>query len=218
MTESARVLHILDQPASPPKEEVRICGACPRELKGKQAQWCSKYCQGWALEHPGERQAEARPIREPSARSFVPEVSDHPCEAGCGRMTMTSEFRGPRKFCSVSCRKWASTHRGQRRDEAAKGRPTVEDLMGMFERLQDPMQVEVLYDPSSDPGLRERVGRVVRQTWVSWAMEQVNPKPSWLVGFDQLDSGQQEVDMRIGMTLYLMGQREMRSGDGQAQP
>ena len=47
-------------------------------------------------------------------------------------------------------------------------------------------------------GARERLGRIVRETWVKWAREQSESKPSWLVGWDELDESQQEVDMRIG--------------------
>ena len=46
--------------------------------------------------------------------------------------------------------------------------------------------------------IREPLGRIVREAWVAWAKEQPDPKPSWLVGWDELDSGQREVDMRIG--------------------
>lgn len=45
---------------------------------------------------------------------------------------------------------------------------------------------------------REHLGRIVRDTWVAWASGQPDPKPSWLVPFDELDDGQREVDMRIG--------------------
>ena len=45
---------------------------------------------------------------------------------------------------------------------------------------------------------REALGRLVRETWVKWASEQPGPKPSWLTGWDDLDDGQREVDMRIG--------------------
>ena len=48
------------------------------------------------------------------------------------------------------------------------------------------------------PDPREAYGRLVRETWVAWAKEQPNPKPSWLTGWDELDAGQREVDMRIG--------------------
>lgn len=45
---------------------------------------------------------------------------------------------------------------------------------------------------------RETLGRLVRETWVAWVSEQDDPKPSWLAGWDELDDGQREVDMRIG--------------------
>ena len=48
---------------------------------------------------------------------------------------------------------------------------------------------------------REPLGRIVRETWVAWAKEQPDPKPSWLTGWDELDDGQREVDMRIGSAV-----------------
>jgi hypothetical protein len=48
---------------------------------------------------------------------------------------------------------------------------------------------------------REQLGRLVRQVRVRWASEQRRPKRSWLTGWEQLDSGQREVDMRIGDTI-----------------
>lgn len=45
---------------------------------------------------------------------------------------------------------------------------------------------------------RELLGRLVRQTWVAWARDQPDWKPSWLTEWDDLDAGQREVDMRIG--------------------
>jgi hypothetical protein len=48
---------------------------------------------------------------------------------------------------------------------------------------------------------REQLGRLVRQIWVRWASEQRRPKRSWLTGWDQLDAGQREVDMRIGEAI-----------------
>jgi hypothetical protein len=52
---------------------------------------------------------------------------------------------------------------------------------------------------TADP--REELGRVVRDTWVAWAREQPDPKPSWLTGWNELDDGQREVDMRIGVAV-----------------
>lgn len=48
---------------------------------------------------------------------------------------------------------------------------------------------------------REPYGRLVRETWVAWAKEQPDPKPSWLVPWKDLDNGQREVDMRIGSAV-----------------
>lgn len=48
---------------------------------------------------------------------------------------------------------------------------------------------------------REQLGQLVRQTWIRWASEQRRPKKSWLTGWDQLDAGQREVDMRIGEAI-----------------
>lgn len=45
---------------------------------------------------------------------------------------------------------------------------------------------------------REGLGRLVREAWIKWAGEQPEPKPSWLVPWDDLEAGQREVDMRIG--------------------
>lgn len=54
---------------------------------------------------------------------------------------------------------------------------------------------------------RELVGRMVRQVWVQWASEQGNPKPSWLLSWEEIDDGQREVDMRIGEALFMAGRR-----------
>lgn len=61
----------------------------------------------------------------------------------------------------------------------------------------------------TDP--REPLGRLVRQVWVDWAREQPDPKPSWLTGWDDLDAGQREVDMRIGSALANHGRENLRA-------
>ena len=69
-------------------------------------------------------------------------------------------------------------------------------------------------NPGVPPGVRQLAGRLVRNVWVQWAREQAAPKPSWLVGWDELDADQREVDMRIGETLFDAGRRA-GPGDGQ---
>lgn len=57
------------------------------------------------------------------------------------------------------------------------------------------------------------LGRLVRDTWVEWAQQQPNPKPSWLLPWSELDEGQKEVDRRIGRAVtdraVLVGSGEM---------
>lgn len=45
---------------------------------------------------------------------------------------------------------------------------------------------------------REALGRLVRETWVAWAREQADAKPSWLLPWEELAERDREVDMRIG--------------------
>lgn len=60
--------------------------------------------------------------------------------------------------------------------------------------------------PASIDFDRDHVGRMVRDVWINWAKEQPNPKPSWLVPFDQLTEADKEVDRRIGEVLAHFGQ------------
>lgn len=56
---------------------------------------------------------------------------------------------------------------------------------------------------------RERLGRLVRELWVSWAEKQPNPKPSWLVPFEDLSEQDKEADRVIGYGLFLEFNSEM---------
>lgn len=48
---------------------------------------------------------------------------------------------------------------------------------------------------------REALGRAVREAWVRWALTQPNPKPSWLVPYDDLEEADKEADRRIGESI-----------------
>jgi hypothetical protein len=48
------------------------------------------------------------------------------------------------------------------------------------------------------PEERDALGRVVRGAWVAWAREQPDPRPSWLVPYDELPERDKEADRRIG--------------------
>jgi len=53
----------------------------------------------------------------------------------------------------------------------------------------------------TDP--REPYGRIVRETWVAWALEQpdVDDHPSWTKPWDEIPERDREVDMRIGSAV-----------------
>jgi hypothetical protein len=61
----------------------------------------------------------------------------------------------------------------------------------------------------TDP--REPLGRLIREEWVKWASEQPDPKPSWLLPWEELDAGQREVDMRMGAAVAA-AERERAAG------
>jgi hypothetical protein len=44
---------------------------------------------------------------------------------------------------------------------------------------------------------RDALGRVVREAWVRWARTQPEPKPSWLVSYDELSEADKEADRQI---------------------
>jgi hypothetical protein len=48
---------------------------------------------------------------------------------------------------------------------------------------------------------RDRLGRLVREAWVNWARTQPNPKPSWLVPYDDLSEADKEADRQIGEAI-----------------
>lgn len=57
---------------------------------------------------------------------------------------------------------------------------------------------------------REYLGCLVRKIWVEFAKEQqertgIAAKPSNLLGWNDLDEDNKEVDRRIGSKLYLLG-------------
>jgi hypothetical protein len=49
---------------------------------------------------------------------------------------------------------------------------------------------------------RDAGGRIVRNAWIAWAKTTTNPKPSWLVPYDQLDEWNKEADRQIYEAVY----------------
>lgn len=61
---------------------------------------------------------------------------------------------------------------------------------------------------------RDTLGRFVRNAWIRWARQQPNPKPSWLVSYDELDEADKEADRHIGESVArwtLIGDAERAS-------
>lgn len=56
------------------------------------------------------------------------------------------------------------------------------------------------------------LGRAVRETWVGFAREQGDTRPSHLLPWDELDEANREVDRRIGRRLFDMGCRSAYTG------
>lgn len=44
---------------------------------------------------------------------------------------------------------------------------------------------------------REDGGKLVRQAWIYWAQQQPDPKPSWLVPWEELSESDKEADRQI---------------------
>jgi hypothetical protein len=55
----------------------------------------------------------------------------------------------------------------------------------------------------------EKLGRIVRATWVECASSQPDPKPSWLLPWEMLDEFQREVDRQMGLGAAREGQAEL---------
>lgn len=48
---------------------------------------------------------------------------------------------------------------------------------------------------------RDQLGRFVRDAWIRWAKMQPEPKPSWLVPYDELSEPDKEADRIIGESV-----------------
>lgn len=50
---------------------------------------------------------------------------------------------------------------------------------------------------------RDFLGRIVRNAWVAWAKTQPNPKPSWLVPWEELNEADKEADRQIAEAIAI---------------
>ena len=58
---------------------------------------------------------------------------------------------------------------------------------------------------------REKLGRLVRETWVTWAKRHRRPEPVWLIGWDRLDADKREACMLIGEAVAAAERARIRS-------
>lgn len=70
----------------------------------------------------------------------------------------------------------------------------LRDARALLAELEAGQGVELPLD-------RDLLGRFVREAWVRWAQAQPDPKPSWLVPYDELAEPDKEADRQIGETI-----------------
>lgn len=75
----------------------------------------------------------------------------------------------------------------------------VQRMMGKLRALQ--AENADRPPPTQGEWSRDDLGREVRAAWIEWAKTQPQPKPSWLVPYDQLPEWDKEADRMIGERL-----------------
>lgn len=75
--------------------------------------------------------------------------------------------------------------------------PAVIELISEIKRLRN----KATNGARDLPYDRDTLGRFVREAWVRWAESQPEPKPSWLLPYDELSEADKEADRQIGEAL-----------------
>jgi hypothetical protein len=92
--------------------------------------------------------------------------------------------------------------------DAVVGESVIADRPGQMSRLEklaaDIREIASMVAPSPTVD-REALGRKVREVWIDWATQQLNPKASWLVPWEGLSEPDREVDRRIGERVAAIG-------------
>ncbi|MBP2613049.1 hypothetical protein [Agrobacterium pusense] len=74
----------------------------------------------------------------------------------------------------------------------------VDTFIRTFEEFGLTISAQMRDGSRTLPYDRDTLGRFVREAWVRWAETQPDPKPSWLVPYDQLSETDKEADRQIG--------------------
>jgi len=94
---------------------------------------------------------------------------------------------------------WEDAHPRDREDWRRVADTVIEMLRGAS------LPKSPALDPEHPYTDRDAMGRIVREVWIAWARQQSNPKPHWLLSYNQLSEQDREVDRRIGERLWRMG-------------
>jgi hypothetical protein len=88
--------------------------------------------------------------------------------------------------------------------EKALAAPVVEPryiVMQVLRALEDEEELDAAADAEMITDMAEAWGIVVRCTWMEWALEQPNCKPSWVEPWATLEDRQKDVDRRIAIAV-----------------
>jgi hypothetical protein len=72
------------------------------------------------------------------------------------------------------------------------------EMVTQHRKRAERAEAKLARSEEGEPFDREQLGRMVREIWVAAAREHPDPKPSWLVPWDELGEWDKEVDRRIG--------------------
>jgi hypothetical protein len=77
----------------------------------------------------------------------------------------------------------------------------VRGIDALLSRVAQPAPAEQANGTRAVPFDRDTLGRFVREAWVRWANKQPNPKPTWLLSYDDLGESDKEADRQIGESV-----------------
>lgn len=60
----------------------------------------------------------------------------------------------------------------------------------------------VLFDVQYEKVDWEEAGKRVREAWMAWALSQTDPKPSWLLPWEEMEREDQEADIQIAQAMF----------------
>lgn len=142
--------------------------------------WCYRDAEGTAhvsFEHPGHRHVFAK---TPLVRAAVAKTQS-------GNAAAMHELKG----MVINFRKLL-LEQGHNEVTRTAEQSLMEAMCTLFESTGKPDASSLRSASDRDLG-----GRIVREAWMTWARQQPNPKPSWLVPYDDLSEADKEADRQV---------------------